>query len=96
MLLSWEVAEIIGECIWENPLGEQLLGRPRRSCKVNFRLGPTEIGYECRRWMDGISQDHIQQQITVLTVLNRRIIFIIFCIHLVFPLLNHSCLSYIC
>jgi hypothetical protein len=29
-------------------------------------------------------------------VLNRRIIFIIFCIHLVFPLLNHSCLSYIC
>jgi hypothetical protein len=35
------------------PLGEQLLGRPRRSCKVNFRMGRTEISYEDRRWMAG-------------------------------------------
>jgi hypothetical protein len=31
------------------PLGEQLLGRPRRSCKVNFRMGRTQIGCEDRR-----------------------------------------------
>jgi hypothetical protein len=43
-------------------LGERLLGRPRRSCRVTFRLGLTEIDYEDRRRME-LFQDHVQQQI---------------------------------
>jgi hypothetical protein len=54
------------------PEGKRPLGRPRRRCEDNIKMGLTEIGWDVMDWIE-LAQDRDQWRALVNTVMNLRV-----------------------
>jgi hypothetical protein len=58
--------------VFGKPDGKRPLGRPRRRCEENIRMGLWELGCEGVDWMH-LAQDRDKWQAPVSTVMNLRV-----------------------